>query len=593
MHLMQGVSEDDSKVGITAKDRGHKEQDMKQQKGILIFNEKKQERLRLSSLLRDKENRIFDTGDPLEAFHILQKENIGLIITGREFTGIDREDFKSLVEKIRPGVSVIFISPFTDKDEDFSVNAGEFFKLINDYTKKESFLVRETSNLRLFAYAIVNRLVQILEINDKYFFSNDHLVAELSAKIAVDMGLEENLVEAIQMGALLRDLGKVAIHQQILQEDKRLTEQMELTPIKAHPIHTVQILSQVPFPWNLDSIISQHHENYDGSGYPMGLKGREICIGARIIGVADAYYAMTTEGPDRRAIPRTKAIQAIRINAGKQFDPEVAEVFLSTIGEEASEITQKKRVLIFERETDFAPMIKLSMTSKDTEVIQVTNSTDVLSSIREKRPHLIIADMEALELAAFVTFYDTVTRSTYADGSRILLMIPDKQHLKLFDAKVDYILKPFSMEQLSTKIISLLCHTSSAEVQEETRGLAGNLEDFSLTDIIQILSLGLKTAKVEILRSEEKGTLYLLTGKIVHASVGNFRGRDAFFELIGWQEGTFHIKHGQVTDEINITADTMHLLLEGATILDEKTAGIEIRTSEKIAEGFDISARDI
>ncbi len=556
---------------------------MTHQKGILIFNEKGQERLRIGGLLRDAENRIFDTGDPFEALNLLQKENIGLIITGREFAGIDRKDFKSLVEKMRPGVSVMFIS-LSDKDGDFSVNSEEFFKLITDYTKKESSLTRETLNLKQFSYAIVDRLVQILEVNDKYFFSNDHLVAELSRNIALNMGLEENLVEAIQMGALLRDLGRVAIHQQTLEEDKRLTQQLELTPLKAHPLHAVQILRQVPSPWNLDSIISQHHEHYDGSGYPLGLVGRQISIGARIICVADAYYEMTADSPDREAISRRNAIQAIKMNAGKQFDPEVTEAFLSTIGEEASEIGQRKRVLIFERGSDAGAMIRLSMVPEDTEVIHVTSSVDVLSSIRQKKPHLIIADMEALELAAFVTFYDTITRSTYAAGTRFLLMIPDKQHLKLFDAKVDYILKPFSMDQLSTKIIDLLCDTSTAEVREETRGLAGNLEDFSLTDIIQILSLGLKTAKVEIVRDKEKGTLYLLRGKIMHASVGDLRGSEAFFELIGWQEGNFHIKHGQVTEEVNITIDTMHLLLESATILDEKTAGTGIRNSQKITE---------
>ncbi len=554
------------------------------QKGILIFNENGQERLRLGGLLRDGENRIFDTGDPLEALHLLQKENIGLIITGREFTGVDRKDFKSLVQKIRPGVSVMFISLLTDKDEDFSVNSEEFLKLVTDYTKKESSLIRETLNFKQFSYAIVDRLVQILEVNDKYFFSNDHLVAELSRNIALKMGLEENLVEAIQMGALLRDLGRVAIHQQILDEDERLTQQLELTPLKAHPLHTVQILRQVPFPWNLDSIISQHHEHYDGSGYPLGLTGRQISIGARIICVADAYYAMTADSPDREAISRKKAIQAIKTNAGKQFDPEVTEAFLSTIGEEASEIGQRKRVLIFERGSDIGAMTILSMASEDTEVIHVTSGVDVLSSIRQKKPHLIIADMEALELAAFVTFYDTIARSTYAAGSRFLLMIPDKKHLKLFDAKVDYILKPFSMDQLSAKIIGLLSDTSSAEMQEETRGLAGNLEDFSLTDIIQILSLGLKTAKVEIVRDKEKGTLYLLRGKIVHASIGDLMGPEAFFELIRWQGGNFHIKHGQVTEEVNITIDTMHLLLESATILDEKTAGTGIRNSQKITE---------
>jgi HD-GYP domain-containing protein (c-di-GMP phosphodiesterase class II)/DNA-binding response OmpR family regulator len=548
--------------------------DMTGEKDILILNNKEQEKLWLGRLLGDGENRIFDTGDPLEAFNLLQKENIGLILASRELTGMDRKDFKSLVEKIRPGVSVILTSPFTNKDDDLSVNTEEFFKLITGYTKKETAFVREISNLKRFSYAIVDRLLQILGVNDKYFFNNDHLVAELSRKIAEKMGLKENLVEAIQMGALLRDLGRVAIQQQILDENKKLT-QMEQTPIRAHPVHTVQILRQVPFPWNLDCIISQHHEHYDGSGYPLGLKGRQISIGARIICVVEAYFAMTTDRPYRRATSREKAIQEIKMNAGKQFDPEVMEVFLSIIGEESEEKPLKKSVLIFERASNVAAMIKLSTTSENMEVTHVTTIIDVISSIRQKKPNLIIADVEALESHGFMKFYNAVAQPADAAGSRFLLMIPDKEYLKRFDVRVDYIIKSFSIDELLAKIRNLLFETPGPAIPGHARGITGGLGEFSLTDIIQILSLGLKTAKVEIIRGEERGTLYLRSGKIVYVSTGDLRGRDAFFELIGWQDGNFHIIHGQVTDEVNITADTTYLLLEGATNLDEKAAAAE------------------
>jgi hypothetical protein len=181
-------------------------------------------------------------------------------------------------------------------------------------------------------------------------------------------------------------------------------------------------------------------------------------------------------------------------------------------------------------------------------------------------------------------FYNAVAQVADAAGSRLLLMIPDKEHLKRFEAKVDSMIKPFSMDQLSAKIRGLIFETSGAAAQEETRGLSGGLKDFSLTDIIQILSLGLKTAKVEIVRGEERGTIYLRGGKIVYASAGNLRGRDAFFEMMGWQEGTFYIKHGPVTDEVNIVIDTMHLLLEGATIMDEKQAGIATRAEKEVPD---------
>jgi response regulator RpfG family c-di-GMP phosphodiesterase len=372
------------------------------------------------------------------------------------------------------------------------------------------------------------------------------------------------------------------IHQQILEETKRL-DQTELTPIKAHPIHTMQILRHVRFPWNLDSIISQHHEHYDGSGYPMGLKGREISIGARIINVADAYYAMTTDRPYRKALQKDKAIVEIRRSAGSQFDPEVVEVFLSIISEEAADTTLKKRILIFERELNVAAMIKLGTASDDIEVIHATSSIEAISRIRQKNPQVVIADTDALEAETFMRFYQTA-RQTVAASRHFLLIVPDKEYLKRFDGEVDYVVKPIQMDQITAKIKGLLFDMSEPAQQEEMRGLTGKIEDFSLTDIIQILSLGLKTAKVEITQDTEKGMLYLLRGKIVHASAGNLGGPEAFFELIKWERGNFFILHGQTTNDVNVTLDTMHLLMEACTIPDnaQMNKGPQLKKYSKI-----------
>jgi HD-GYP domain-containing protein (c-di-GMP phosphodiesterase class II) len=549
--------------------------------GILIFNKNEEERRALSILMKTEDNRVFDTSDALEALHLLQKDNIGVILAGHE-TGIARKEFKSLIDKIKPGVSVIFTSPFSPKEKEFSVNIEEFLKLINDYLKNETMLFRDLGAIRQFSYTLADRLLQIFAVNDKYFFNNDHLVAELSGKIAEKMGLEEDIIEAIRMAALLRDLGRVVIHQQILEETKKLN-QTELTPIKAHPIHTMQILRHVRFPWNLDTIISQHHEHYDGSGYPLGLKGREISIGARIINVVDAYYAITTDRPYRRALPKDKAVSEIKRNAGSQFDPEVVEIFLSVIGEEVAETAPKKRVLIFERELNVAAMIKLGTALDEIEVIHATSSIEAISRIRQKNPQVIVADTDALEFETFRRFYHTA-RQTMGSDRHFLLLVPDKDFISRFNERVDYVVKPINMEQITLKIKGLLFDVPLTEPLEEMRGLTGRLEDFNLTDIIQILSLGLKTAKVEITRDGDKGLLYLLRGKIVHASAGNLRGPEAFFELIRWERGTFHILHGQNTNEVNVTLDTMHLLMEACTILDEKqtTKGPQLQKYSKI-----------
>jgi hypothetical protein len=115
---------------------------------------------------------------------------------------------------------------------------------------------------------------------------------------------------------------------------------------------------------------------------------------------------------------------------------------------------------------------------------------------------------------------------------------------------------------LTHKIHELISKNPPAAPREPKEGLTGKIEEFSLPDIIQILSLGLKTAKVEIEGNRGSGKLYLLNGKIVHASAGNLKGAGAFHEIVNWETGQFCIKHGQVTDDINVTVSTNNLLLD-------------------------------
>jgi HD-GYP domain-containing protein (c-di-GMP phosphodiesterase class II) len=541
-------------------------------KGIIIFNKNERERKFLSSLLRAEECSVFETPYALEALKILQKEDIGLILASSEIEGMDGSEFKSLVEKIKPGVSIILITPFSEKDKYLSINTKELMRLASSYIETKDNLQRELISLKQFSFSLVDRLLQAFEVKDKYFFNNDHLVAELSYKIAMRMGLEENLREAIRMAALLRDIGRVGIHYQILEGSRKLSES-ELIPIKDHPLHSVHILRQVKFPWNIDSIISQHHEHYDGKGYPMGLKGRQITIGARIITTADAFYAMTTDRPYRRALSKERAIQEIIRNAGAQFDPEVVEIFLSVIKEEPLEVILKKSILIYEREPNIAALIKLSMNTNEVDIGHVTSSIDAIGYIRQKNPDLVIADVDALGNDAFIRFYNTALQATPESNRRFLIIIPNEKYQKQLEGNVDYIVHPLNIAELKSKIKHILFETPLPVTSHEGfKGLTGVIEEFSIIDIVQILSIGIKTAKVEIVKEQEKGILYLQHGKVIHASVGDMKGPDAFYEIANWDTGKFYIMHGQLTNDINVTIDTMHLLLEAATILDKKHA---------------------
>lgn len=129
---------------------------------------------------------------------------------------------------------------------------------------------------------------------------------------------------------MLHDIGKIAIEEKTLNKREKLTED-EWEEIKSHPGIGYRILSTVNDMSEIAEYVLCHHEKWDGSGYPKGLKGKEIPLQARIIAIADAYDAMTSERSYRSALPEAVALQELQLKAGIQFDPDITKVFLEKV----------------------------------------------------------------------------------------------------------------------------------------------------------------------------------------------------------------------------------------------------------------------
>ncbi|KPK44005.1 MAG: hypothetical protein AMK74_05850 [Nitrospira bacterium SM23_35] len=168
----------------------------------------------------------------------------------------------------------------------------------------------------------------------KDFYTDKHMkdIAEYSVDIAQKLGLPEADVENIRMAALLHDLGKVTVPDNILKKPGRLSEE-EMEIIRKHPAHGAKMIESIEPMKDARDIIRHHHEYYDGSGYPDGLKGEAIPLGARIIAVADAFDAMTTNRPYRKALPMDKVVKELRDFSGIQFDPEIVEILIAILYE--------------------------------------------------------------------------------------------------------------------------------------------------------------------------------------------------------------------------------------------------------------------
>lgn len=181
---------------------------------------------------------------------------------------------------------------------------------------------------------LTKALSNALDSRDTYTLYHSENVAAYSLEIARKMKLSASECDAIYVGGLLHDIGKIGIPEHILKKPGQLTAD-EFETIKKHPLIGLEMIQHVSiFKENgvLD-IVLYHHERYDGKGYPKGLKGTEIPLAARIINIADTFDAMTTNRVYRGQVNVAEALHEIRLNKGKQFDPEIADIFLGLFDE--------------------------------------------------------------------------------------------------------------------------------------------------------------------------------------------------------------------------------------------------------------------
>ncbi|OGP50220.1 MAG: hypothetical protein A2Y79_07895 [Deltaproteobacteria bacterium RBG_13_43_22] len=188
--------------------------------------------------------------------------------------------------------------------------------------------VKETvEKLRKAMGGIIQAMALTVETRDPYTAGHQRRVADLARSIAQEMGLPEDQVDGLRMAAHVHDLGKIGIPAEILSKPTELNS-IEFKLIKVHPQISYDILKDIDFPWPVAQIIFQHHERMNGSGYPLGLSGEDICLEARILAVADVVEATSSHRPYRPAHGIDEALEEISQNKGILYDPEVVDVCL-------------------------------------------------------------------------------------------------------------------------------------------------------------------------------------------------------------------------------------------------------------------------
>ncbi len=169
-------------------------------------------------------------------------------------------------------------------------------------------------------------LTAALETRDLETHGHSERVVTYSLRLGREYGLDHKLIKSLEFGSLLHDIGKIGVPDLILRKPAKLTSE-EWVLMRQHPVHGQQILRGIEFLEGAARVVAQHHEKWDGSGYPLGLIGEDIDICARIFSVADAFDAITSDRVYRKGKPYHAAAEELDVWAGKQFDPKVVEAF--------------------------------------------------------------------------------------------------------------------------------------------------------------------------------------------------------------------------------------------------------------------------
>jgi HD-GYP domain-containing protein (c-di-GMP phosphodiesterase class II) len=190
-------------------------------------------------------------------------------------------------------------------------------------------LWRKTRRLEEAVLAALETAVGLLEARDPYTAHHSERVAAIALEIGREMGLHPGLLESLEAGARLHDVGKVSVPDALLRKEGGLGPE-EWALMREHPAAGAKALAPIASLLGKEAvaIARHHHERWDGGGYPDGLRGEEIPLLARIVAVADAYEAMTSDRPYRKALSPEEAARRIEEGAGAQFDPVVAQAFL-------------------------------------------------------------------------------------------------------------------------------------------------------------------------------------------------------------------------------------------------------------------------
>lgn len=295
----------------------------------------------LERLFMDDNIDIMTATNAADALDILKNNRIAVIISDNKMPKVTGIDFLQMAKNISPDSVRLMLTAFADaKSAIDAINKGEVYKFItkpwDDAELKD--IVFNTLNRYKIALsmkkaneATLLSLSQTIELKDPYTRGHCDRVAAYALKIAETLGRSKDEQQEIKYGSWLHDCGKIGVPEAILNYNGPLLDE-QIKTVKNHSVWGADVARLAQLSGTVINIILCHHEHYDGTGYPYGLKGNDIPLEARIVAVADVYDALTSQRPYRNKMDPQQAQEILIDHKGSVLDPEIVDIFIKGLG---------------------------------------------------------------------------------------------------------------------------------------------------------------------------------------------------------------------------------------------------------------------
>lgn len=299
---------------------------------------------------------LLKTTSPLEGLKILEENSIDLVISDHKMNEMDGVEFLRRCYEMYPNCVRLLVTAYSDtKILIDAINYGKIYRYIKKpwdpaellmivKAAAEYFQLKQENDRLIFDLkelfsGTINAIIEALDAKDSFTLGRSRRVTFLALKMAQFLNLSMEETGKLELAGLLHDIGMIGVSEDILNKTEALTQD-EFEVIKKHVNYGVKILEDIKQLKDVVEIIKFHHERFDGSGYPYGLKGDEIPLNAKIISIADAYDSMISKRSYRAGLAHDDAVRRIEDQTGRQFDPVIVDAFRAIIPEAARQIRE-------------------------------------------------------------------------------------------------------------------------------------------------------------------------------------------------------------------------------------------------------------